>query len=420
MTRWRLSPQRPTNRLRRWTRQLLGTLLVLLALLIVGCQADSPANPLISSSGRAGAAQLSAPSTLARPAATSSGTDVTALLSSASPQEAWQLDPGLLPKENVGKPKQENVAARPSMTTLEGLGDGPAQRLSFFIAQRAYPKEYIPEGAFVAALQQTWDMTPLHSMSTLPAWQNIGPAPMKNSKMGQQAVDVSGRVTALAVDPQNSSVVYLGAAQGGVWKTTDGGNSWTPLTDNQPSLAVGAITIDPNDHNTIYVGTGEPTPGLDNYYGAGILKSTNGGQTWTHLGASVFTGLGIAKIIVDPNNSSNVYVAASLSGTTGPSQPARGLFKSTDGGQSWKALLTCSKCFGASDLVMDANDSSTLYAAFWGYGVFKSTDGGASWGQLTTGLPDPQQYQIGRVILSISPSSPSTLYASFHLTIPQQ
>ncbi|MEZ4637737.1 MAG: hypothetical protein R2856_22735 [Caldilineaceae bacterium] len=89
---------------------------------------------------------------------------------------------------------------------------------------------------------------------------------------------------ALAIDPTDSNTVYLGSALGGVWKTTNGGDSWTPLTDDQASLASAAIVIDPADPNTIYVGTGEPTPGLDNYYGAGILKSTDGGQTWAQLG----------------------------------------------------------------------------------------------------------------------------------------
>jgi len=292
----------------------------------------------------------------------------------------------------------------------------PRLRLNFFTAQRAYPKTTLPRAARLRAWEQVQALnSQLRRAVALPRWESIGPAGMKNSSMGTQKVRVSGRVKAIVVDPRNSNVVYVGAAQGGVWKTTNGGNSWQPLTDDQPSLAVGALALDPKRPDTIYVGTGEPHPGLDNYYGVGILKSTNGGRSWRRLGADVFTGLGIASLIVHPNNSSVLYAASALTGVFGPAVPVRGVFKSTDGGASWKGLIGCRDCRGASDLLMDPSDPNVLFAAFWQVGIFKSTDGGASWAKLTTGLPDAN---FGRIELAMSPSNPRVLYAGYHYTVP--
>jgi len=300
--------------------------------------------------------------------------------------------------------------------------DGPAQRMSFFVEQRAYPLKTLPAGARLQAWQkkQAMEKALLRSQGTTATasrWVNIGPAPMKHSTIGQQQVDVSGRVTALAVDPRNSNVVYLGAAQGGLWKTTNGGNSWTPLTDDQASLAVGSIAIDPRHPNTIYVGTGEPSPGQDNYYGAGILKSTDGGQSWQRLGADQFSGLSVVAIRINPNNTNILYVASSRTGVAGSTMPVRGLWKSTDGGGSWTALLTCEKCYGASDLVMDPKHPSTLYAAFWVYGILKSSDGGLHWTRLTNGLPSSQ---FDRIALAISATNPAILYAGYHYVVPNR
>lgn len=310
--------------------------------------------------------------------------------------------------------------AQPSVSEFEGLGDGPGRRLNFFAIQRAYPLESLPSGGYARAVEQTLGMLPLEAAAALPLWQNIGPAPMKNSRMGQQPIDVSGRVLALAIDPRNSNVVYLGAAQGGVWKSTNGGDSWTPLTDKQASLAVGALTLDPQNPDIVYAGTGEPTLGLDNYYGAGILKSTNGGQSWNLLGQNVFGGAGVAKIVIDPTNSSVIYAASARTGNPGATTPPRGVFKSTDGGQSWQALISCTDCDGASDLLINPQTPTTLYAGFFGYGIVRSTDGGQNWQLLSNGLPSPQQYFVQRTILSMSPSNPNLIYASLHVVVPDQ
>ena len=333
---------------------------------------------------------------------------------------AWNPVGTEFPTLSAGKPKDPLLAAVPPQNEFEGLGDGPLKRSNFFLVQRAYPEENVPAGGFAHAVAAMQAMQPINAAQTQPMWQNIGPAPMLDSLMGQHPVDVSGRVRAIALHPQDPDVVYLGTAMGGVWKTTNGGDSWSPLSDQEASLAVAALAIDPSNPQIIYAGTGEPTSGLDNYYGAGILKSTDGGQSWTRLGAGVFTGIAIARIVINPNDTNIIYVAAALSGVDGPASPPRGIFRSTNGGQSWESLLGCQDCVGASGLEMDASNPSILYAAIWGYGVFKSTDGGNNWSQLSGGLPNPQQIQVGRVILTLSPSSPNVLYASYQATIQGQ
>ena len=151
----------------------------------------------------------------------------------------------------------------------------------------------------------------------------------------------SGRITAVAVDPTNNQIVYAGAAQGGIWKTTNGGGAWTPLTDTQASLAVGSIALDPQNPLTIYVGTGEENNAIDSYYGEGILKSTDGGNTWTNYPGPFAGGGGggarIGGIAVQPNNSSVVLAAAGCC-APGPS----GVYRSKDGGQTWTQVLNAS------------------------------------------------------------------------------
>src|SRR3989441_7502126 len=187
-------------------------------------------------------------------------------------------------------------------------------------------------------------------------WTSIGPQPISVGSSGffpfNGGPSNSGRVTALAVDPKNPAVVFLGAAAGGVWKTTDGDLPqihWTPMTDNQPSLSVGSLAIDPTNSSFIYVGTGEQNFSGDSYYGAGVLKSTDGGATWTQQGANVFVGPGggsftanrldsgahIGAIAVDPFK--NQIVLAGVSRFSSPA--ASGIYRTTDGGSNWAGPL---------------------------------------------------------------------------------
>ncbi len=230
---------------------------------------------------------------------------------------------------------------------------------------------------------------------------------------------VSGRVTALAINPANSNIVYLGAAQGGVWKTTDGGTSWVPLTDNQPSLAVGSIMLDPANSRVIYVGTGEENFTGDSYYGAGILKSTDGGATWTQhcgpfcgpVGQDGYYGGGarIGNLGVDPANSQILLAAAALLFNDG-------IYRSTDAGVSWSRVLSGNP---GTSVIFDPTHGNIAYAALGNTfsggteGVFKSTNSGLTWspdngsGTNTLGLSG-----AGRIVLGMAPSNTSTLYAS--------
>ncbi|MBI3960405.1 MAG: hypothetical protein HY328_16450 [Chloroflexi bacterium] len=404
---------------RHWTRSGWRLLLSVLALLLAACA--SPVAPSLSypfpSQADNRSAILRGPQLL--PVAPSAGMDVADAQPLTTDAAAWDPVTADYPTRHAGKSKDPLLAATPPETIFEGLGSGPLKRSNFFVAQRAYPLDELPVGGFVAALEQTMAMLPIEAAETLPQWQNIGPAPMVNSKVGQQKINVSGRVRALAIHPTDPNIVYLGAAQGGVWKTTNGGDSWTPLTDNQASMSMGALALDPQNPNVIYAGTGEPTPGLDNYYGAGILKSTDGGATWTRQGVAAFNGLAIARILVHPTNPNIVYAASSKAGQAGPVSPPRGIFRSQDGGLTWQGLLTCADCFGASDLEIDSQNPSVLYAGFEGHGIFRSTDGGANWSQLTNNLPNPQQVNVGRVVLSLSKSNPAILYTSYQIVTNQ-
>ncbi|MEO8946760.1 MAG: glycoside hydrolase [Gemmatimonadaceae bacterium] len=231
-----------------------------------------------------------------------------------------------------------------------------------------------------------------------------------------------GRTVGAAGIPDQPNVFYVGATDGGVWKTTDAGRTWDPIFDAESTGSIGTIAIAPSDPNVIYVGSGEGLRRPDLSTGDGIYKSSDAGKTWRHLGLR--DGQQIAQIIVDPRNPNRLLVAV-LGHPYGPNAE-RGIFRSTDGGETWAKVLYKDENTGGVDLAFDPTNAQTVYAALWasrrppwtaanpydgdGSGLFKSTDGGTTWHQLTQGLPTRPQ-GLGRIGFTVAPDNPNRMYA---------
>src|SRR6266436_257333 len=254
----------------------------------------------------------------------------------------------------------------------------------------------------VAANAQGYDQKLFQEMQ----WRCIGPFR-------------GGRTVAITGVQGQANLFYMAAVNGGVWKTTDFGNTWTPIFDEAGSSgSVGAIAVAPSNSNVIYVGSGEGLQRPDLAVGDGMYKSTDAGKTWAHLGLR--DAQQITAIVVDPKDAERVYVAAE-GHPYGPNTE-RGVFRSKDGGQSWETVLYKDENTGAAELVMDPGNAQVLYAALWvarvapwevrsgasiemaGSGLFKSVDGGTTWKPLTTGLPGAAE-GIARIGLAIAPSN---------------
>src|SRR6202171_3341179 len=258
--------------------------------------------------------------------------------------------------------------------------------------------------ASYAALAQQYDPNLFSEMR----WRCIGPFR-------------GGRTVAISGVPGKPNVFYMAAVNGGVWKTDDFGGTWNPIFDDQPTGSVGAIAIAPSNPDVIYVGSGEGLQRPDLSVGDGIYKSTDGGQTWLHLGLR--DGLQIASILVDPRDQNRVFMAV-LGHPSGPNAE-RGVYRSSDGGENWTKILYKDENTGAVDLAFDPADPRTVYAVLWaarqgpwengswqgpGSGLFKSTDGGDHWRQLSGGLPTFQE-GLGRIGITVAPNDSRRLYA---------
>src|SRR5690348_3040680 len=190
-----------------------------------------------------------------------------------------------------------NIVSDPDQGGNDDQAMTPEQ---FAFAQRAAPGGYIAPSAVINGQKQANSMA--SAGSSFP-WQEVGPRTLNNGNYFPEPV--SGRLLAVAFDPTNSHIIYVGSAQGGIWKTTDGGQHWKPLSDFEPSLAINTIAIDSKNPNIIFAGTGEDNLSCDSYQGQGILRSTDGGNSWTVLGRSLFAGTGIGNILLDPRYEGN-------------------------------------------------------------------------------------------------------------------
>ena len=307
--------------------------------------------------------------------------------------------------------------------------DKPAARDSAFMAPRQFPLDHVPAGALqaaVARMQAQWPRTRTGRTAPMPAgrsaqlsrsaagptlsafassqsWTALGPAPINVSG----SLAYTGRINSIALHPTDPQTLYVGTATGGVWKTTNGGTSWSPLTDSQCGLAMGSVAIDPVNPQIVYAGTGEENFSLDSYQGCGVLVSADGGATWAQTGASTFVAANgsatINKILIDP------ATAGSTTSTVVLASSAAGLYRSTNSGGTWTKVLAGV----TTDLVASPN-AGEYYAAVGylfgdpGNGVFKSVDGGVTWTRVT-GFPTTT---VGRISLGITAAAPVIVYAT--------
>ncbi len=250
--------------------------------------------------------------------------------------------------------------------------------------------------------------------------QQVNPALFQDMKWRLVGPFRAGRSLTAVGLPANPSVYYFGAVGGGVWKSTNAGETWEPIFDSQPIASIGAIAVAPSNPNVVYVGTGEADMREDITYGNGMYKSVDAGKTWTHIGLTDSQQIG--RVLIDPKNPDIVFVAAL--GHAFGANSERGVFRSTDGGKSWQAVLHKNDDTGAIDLAFDPQDSKTVYASLWqtrrppwnvyppsngpGSGLYKSTDGGSTWQQLTNGLPTEG---LGRIGIAVAPTDHTRVYA---------
>jgi photosystem II stability/assembly factor-like uncharacterized protein len=290
-------------------------------------------------------------------------------------------------------------------------GDQPERAPNdWFFAQRAFPYDRIPIEQWRMAQAQAESLRASSSVDAV--WTPRGPE------------NIPGRITDLAVDPNNDSIVFAGTAEGGVFRTLDAGQTWTPLFDDMPSLSIGAVAIDPSDSNVIYAGTGEVNPGGGGiaYGGAGLFRSTDQGATWSLVGLENSGSIG--RIAIHPSDPLTIFVAAN--GMHWQANPERGVYRTKDGGATWERVLYIDDQTGCVDLVLRPDNPDVVVAAMWqhirqpgfydyggpGCAIHATADGGDTWNLVGGGLPAPSA-NGGRIGISLCDSQPAVMHAVY-------
>jgi photosystem II stability/assembly factor-like uncharacterized protein len=260
-----------------------------------------------------------------------------------------------------------------------------------FFDDRAYPDGFIPQDAYVNAVKQKNQMR-LNKQGAFDqvTWVSLGPTSGYYFSWG----NISSRIVTAAFHPFNTDIIYIGPANGGVWKTTNGGINWTALTDDQPSLSMGCIVIDPVNPDIIYAGTGEATYSGASYYGAGLLKSTDGGNSWTHITSGLPNQTYFSRMVIRPGSSNELLAALGNSG----------LYRSTNSGASWSSLVS-----GRCDDVLFSQSGDTAFIVGSGTGLRRSVDGGLTFQTFGTGLLSGV-----RTHFDYCKAQPSVMYAAIH------
>ena len=278
-------------------------------------------------------------------------------------------------------------------------------------AQRAYPNNHIDQTAINEAYRIT-QKARNDAQFRSGEWELAGPT------------NVGGRITDIALHPTNQDIIYVGTSVGGLFRSTDGGEDWTAVFEDEGGMSIGNIAIAPSNPDILYIGSGEANGSAVSgaFFGDGVYKSTDGGDSWSFIGLENTQHIG--RIVVDPQNPDRVYVAAA--GVLYGKNEERGLYRTLDGGENWQKILYVSDSTSCIDVVVNPNNASIVYAATWerirrpwgrSYGgktsrIYRSFDGGNNWEKLTNGLP-PDNDESGRIGLAISPSEPNVLYASY-------
>ncbi|OGC43538.1 hypothetical protein A2Y85_01925 [candidate division WOR-3 bacterium RBG_13_43_14] len=279
----------------------------------------------------------------------------------------------------------------------------------WFYMQRAFPYRLINEQAHQQAYRQALALVEQNQMQNRVPWTEKGP------------FNIGGRITGMAINPSNGDIIYAGAADGGVLKSTNGGTDWIILTDYFPTLSVGDVCIDPNNQNTIYAGLGEANLAGDNYDGDGVYRSTDAGNTWTNIGLAQVKRIG--RVAVHPSNSSIIFVAAA--GAQFSADSSRGVYRTTNDGTSWTKVLYISDSTSAIDLRINPVHPDTIYAVMWERmrsptrrkaggptsGIYRSTNMGTTWTELTSGLPTGRNK--GRIGIALCANAQNIIYAIY-------